>query len=245
MDVTVSLPLAFLAGLVSFLSPCVLPVVPSYLAFVTGLTLGELKEGTTARARRSAAVHSLLFVAGFTLIFLTMGWTATAFGRAISDALPWLNRIGGVALIVLGLYLAGWLPIAALAREFRVQLRDRPTGPLGSMAVGMAFGAGWTPCIGPVLASILLYVGLDTTRPDGVLLLGAYSVGLGIPFVAAAVAFNWYLAGVQRVRRWIVPLSRAAGVILVVVGVSMLTGSFARLTAYLAGMGQLINLGTP
>jgi cytochrome c-type biogenesis protein len=245
MDVGVSFPLAFAAGVVSFLSPCVLPVVPSYLAFVSGLTLDELRDASASDARRAAVVHSTLFVLGFTAIFMTMGWTATALGQAVARALPWLNRIGGLVLVLLGLYLTGWLRLGALDREIRVHLSSRPTGPAGSFLVGMAFGAGWTPCIGPVLASILLYAGLEATRVEGALLLTAYAVGLGIPFIVASVAFNAFLAGVDKVREWLVPLGRIAGIVLTLVGAAMLTGSFARLTAFLAGLGQLVNLEMP
>lgn len=245
MSVHVSFPLAFLAGLVSFLSPCVLPVVPSYVAFVSGLTLEELQERSSAEARRTALVHSLLFVAGFGAVFMTLGWAGSAFGRTVAAALPWLTRIGGVALVVLGLYLAGVLRIPALAREVRVHLTRKPAGKAGSFAVGVAFGAGWTPCIGPVLASILLYASLEATALHGALLLGTYAVGLGVPFVVASVAFNWFLASAGTLRRWVVPLERAAGTVLVIVGLLMVTGSFARLTGFLAGLGQLINLETP
>ncbi len=245
MSVEISFPLAFLAGLVSFLSPCVLPVVPSYLAFVSGMTLEELRDGTTRGARRAAVLHSLVFVAGFAAVFMTMGWTASAFGQAVGQALPWLTRVGGVILILLGLYLAGVLRLPALAREWRVHLTRKPAGAVGSFAVGVAFGAGWTPCIGPVLGSILLYASLDTTATHGALLLGTYAVGLGIPFVVASMAFNWFLAGAARMKRWMVPLERAAGTVLVLVGLLMTTGSYASLTAFLAGLGQLINLETP
>jgi cytochrome c-type biogenesis protein len=146
---------------------------------------------------------------------------------------------------VFGLYLAGLLPIPALAREIRVQLSSRPTGPFGSLLVGVAFGAGWTPCIGPILASILLYVGLGTTALRGTLLLATYAVGLGLPFILASLAFNWFLASTQVVRRWIGPLERVAGILLALVGVAMLTGSFAALGRTLAGLGQLFTLKTP
>lgn len=245
MEVTVSLPLAFAAGLVSFLSPCVLPVVPSYLAFVSGLTLEELRDGTGADARRTAVVNSVLFVVGFAAVFMTMGWAATTFGRAVSASLPWLSRAGGVVLVVLGLYLAGVLKFSALSREMRWQPSSRPAGAVGSLVVGVAFGAGWTPCIGPILASILLYTSLEATAAQGTLLLATYALGLGIPFVLASVAFNWFLAGAERVKHWMVPLERAAGGLLVLIGLLMVSGSFASLTAFLAGLGQLITLETP
>jgi len=245
MEITVSFPLAFLAGVVSFLSPCVLPVVPSYVVFVSGLTLEELRGGTAAGARWAAVIHSVLFVLGFTAVFMTLGWAATSAGRALARALPWMNRLGGLLVIFFGLYLAGGLRIPALAREMRVHLRGRPTGPAGSFLVGVAFGAGWTPCIGPVLASILLYAGLEATRTQGALLLATYAVGLGLPFVLASVAFNGLLAGTRKMRDWMVPMSRVAGAALVVVGLMMVTGSFATLTAFLAGLGQFVNLEMP
>jgi len=245
VEISVSFPLAFLAGVVSFLSPCVLPVVPSYVVFVSGLTLEELRDGSSSAARRAAVIHSLLFVLGFTAVFMTLGWAATAAGQAFAHALPWLNRMGGVLLIFFGLYLAGVLRIPALAREMRVHLSGKPTGPAGSFLVGVAFGAGWTPCIGPVLASILLYASLEATRTQGALLLATYAVGLGIPFVLASVAFNGFLAGTKKMRDWMVPLGRIAGAALVVVGLMMVTGSFATLTAFLAGLGQFVNLEMP
>jgi cytochrome c-type biogenesis protein len=245
MQVQVSFGLAFAAGIVSFLSPCILPVVPSYVAFVSGVTLDELREGGTTAARKAAVLHSTLFVLGFTLVFMTMGWAATAAGKAFAQALPLINRLGGLVLVVFGLYLAGLLPIPALAREIRVSLASRPAGPFGSLLVGIAFGAGWTPCIGPILASILLYVGLQTTMLRGTLLLATYAVGLGIPFVLASIAFNWFMAGTKKVKRWIVPLERVAGVLLALVGLAMVTGTFAALNRGLAGLGQLINLELP
>jgi cytochrome c-type biogenesis protein len=245
LEVTVSFPLAFAAGLVSFLSPCVLPVVPSYVAFVSGLTLEELKEGSSRSARWTAVLHSALFVAGFTAVFMTLGLAATAAGQAFSKLLPWLSRAGGVVLIIFGLYLAGIIRLPGVARERRLHLASRPSGWSGSFLIGIAFGAGWTPCIGPVLASILLYAGMEATRGEGTALLAAYALGLGIPFVAASAMFNGFLAGLRHVRRWMVPLSRVAGGVLALVGLLMLTGSYTALSGMLAGMGQLVNLEMP
>ena len=242
MEIQVSFPLAFVAGVVSFLSPCVLPVVPSYLAFVSGLTFGEIAEHATGEVRRKAALHSVLFVVGFGLVFMTMGMVATAAGPRIAGALPWITRAGGAVMILFGLHLVGLLRIPALAGDLRVHLEDRPVGALGSLLVGVAFGAGWTPCIGPILGSILLYASLQTTMVQGTLLLGVYALGMGIPFIAASVALNWFLAGSAAARSWLVPLQRGAGIVLVVIGLLMITGRFATMTAFLAGMGQLINL---
>jgi cytochrome c-type biogenesis protein len=241
--VTVSMGLAFLAGLVSFLSPCVFPIVPSYVGFVTGLTLDELREGGRAAARRQAAVHSALFVLGFSLLFVALGASATALGGTLRRSLPLLQQLGGVVIALFGLYLLGVLRIPALMRERRVHLASRPAGWLGSVAAGVAFGAGWTPCVGPVLASVLLYAGFEETMLRGMLLLGAYALGLGIPFFVAAVALNWFLAGASRIRRWIVPLERASGAMLVLVGVLLFTGEFARITAFLAQFTPVVEIG--
>ncbi|MDA0327802.1 MAG: cytochrome c biogenesis protein CcdA [Gemmatimonadetes bacterium] len=242
MDVQVSFPLAFAAGIVSFLSPCVLPVVPSYLAFISGLTLGELTDGSTPGVRRRAVFHSILFVVGFSLVFLTMGLVGTAVGPAIAQALPWISRAGGGVMIVFGLFVAGVWEIPRLSGELRLHLESRPAGAVGSLVVGIAFGAGWTPCIGPILGSILLYASLETSAAQGMMLLGTYALGLGIPFVAASVGFNWFLAGSTHARAWILPLQRVAGTLLVIIGLLMITGRFVDLTAFLAGLGQLINL---
>ncbi len=242
MDVEVSFALAFLAGAVSFLSPCVLPVVPSYIAFVSGMTLSELTDGTVPGARRMAVVHSVLFMVGFGLVFLTMATAATAAGARIAGALPWVNRLGGALITLFGLHLVGAVRVPTLLREGRVSLDSRPAGAVGSLIVGVAFGAGWTPCIGPILGSILLYAGLESTMTHGTLLLGTYALGLGIPFVGAAASVNWLLAASVGARAWMVPLQRAAGTVLVVIGLLMVSGRFASMTAFLAGLGQLINL---
>jgi len=246
LDVTVSFPLAFAAGLLSFLSPCVLPVVPAYVTFVSGVTVGELREGAVGVARRKAALHALFFGIGFGLVFMSLGAAATAAGRAFTQALPWITRVGGVVVILFALWLLGPLrrvkPLRALSTERRLHLETKPAGLLGSLAVGVAFGAGWTPCIGPVLASILLYAGLEHTVVEGTLLLATYGAGLAVPFLGAAIAFNWFLAGLERVRRWLPWVERVAGTLLLAIGVLMVTGHFIALNAFLADMGQLVNL---
>jgi len=240
----VSLGIAFAAGLVSFLSPCVLPVVPSHVGFVTGMTLDELREGGgTGSARRLAAAHSALFVLGFSLLFILAGASATALGATLRRSLPLLQQAGGVVIIAFGLYMLGVLRIPVLMRERRLRLAAKPAGLLGSVIAGIAFGAGWTPCIGPVLASILLYASFAETIWRGMLLLAAYALGLGIPFFIAAVSLNWFITGAARMRRWIVPLERAAGAMLVLVGVLLITGEFARITAFLARFTPLIDVG--
>jgi cytochrome c-type biogenesis protein len=195
-----------------------------------------------ARALRRAVLHALLFGLGFGLVFMTLGAAASAAGQAFARWLPIVTRLGGVVVAAFGLHLLGLLRIGWLARERRVHLASRPTGWLGSVAVGIAFGAGWTPCIGPVLASILLFAGLDATVLRGTLLLGVYGLGLAVPFVGAAVAFNWFLAGTRRIQAWLPWIERVAGALLLLVGILMVTGHFATLTAFLAGFGQLVTL---
>ena len=243
-EVSVSLGVAFLAGVVSFLSPCVLPIVPSYVTFITGMTLDELTARGTAAARARAALHAALFVLGFTLVFVALGATATVFGAVLQRSLPLLQQIGGVVITLFGLYLVGVLRIPALMRDRRVHLASRPAGLAGSVLVGVAFGAGWTPCVGPVLASILLYAGTTATMARGMLLLAAYGIGLGIPFFVAAVGLNWYIAGARRLTRWLRPVEIVAGSLLIVVGVLLFTGRFTALSAFLAGFGQLFNVGS-
>ncbi len=242
MEVQISFALAFVAGVVSFLSPCVLPVVPSYVTFISGFTLEELKDGSVRGARRSAALHAVAFGLGFGVVFMTLGLAATAFGRSLNQWLPMVSRAGGVVVLAFGLYLLGVLRLPALAREWRLHLSSKPAGLAGSMLVGVAFGAGWTPCIGPILGTILLYAGLEGTVVQGMGLLAVYGAGLGLPFVLAALGFNWFLAGMEHMRLWAGPLEKVAGTLLVIVGFLMLTGQFAALSATLADMGQLINL---
>lgn len=219
---------SFSAGLLSFLSPCVLPLIPSYVTFITGMSLEEVQ-----RSRRLALIHSLLFIAGFTLIFLALGATATVLGRALLAYRGWISRVGGALIILFGLYLLGVFNIGALARERRVHLADKPVGYLGTVLVGIAFGAGWTPCIGPILGSILIYTSSAADLGRGLLLLLMYSLGLAIPFVAASLAINHFLAGFARIRSHLVWVSRAGGVLLIAVGVLLLTNYFTLLASYL------------
>ena len=227
---TLGFAVAFAAGLLSFLSPCVLPLVPSYVGFLTGMTLPEME----AR-RRIALLHALLFVAGFSLVFILLGASATALGRALNYYQVWLQRVGGVLIIAFGLVCLGVIKADWLTTERRLHLEQKPVGFLGSMLVGMAFGAGWTPCIGPVLGAIL---GLAATSADlhrGMLLLAVYSAGLAVPFLIAAVAVERFLDWFQRFRRYLPWVMRVSGALLVLVGTLLLTGEFTRLAGWLQG----------
>lgn len=222
---------AFIAGLLSFLSPCVLPLVPSYVGFITGMTLPEM-----SGRRRVALTHALLFVAGFSLVFVLLGASATALGRALNYYQVWLQRIGGILIILFGLLCLGVFKTGMLTQERRLHLERKPLGYLGSALVGMAFGAGWTPCIGPVLGGIL---GLAATTNDvsrGMQLLAVYSAGLAIPFLIAAVAVESFLDWFQRFRRFLPWVMRFSGILLIVVGVLLVTGEFTRLAGWLQGL---------
>ena len=226
----VAVPIAFGAGLASFLSPCVLPLIPSYVTFITGMTLDDV-----ARAKRTALVHSLLFVLGFSLIFLALGASATLLGRLLVTYRVWISRAGGVLVLIFGLYLLGVFNLGAFARERRVHITDKPLGYLGTVVVGIAFGAGWTPCIGPILGSILTYAATQADVSRGVGLLAAYSLGLAIPFVLAAVAIERFVAVFQRMRSGMVWVSRISGGLLVVVAILMLTDYLTVITGVLQG----------
>ncbi|MBX6333603.1 MAG: cytochrome c biogenesis protein CcdA [Gemmatimonadaceae bacterium] len=230
MDGTASLDVvvSFTAGLLSFLSPCVLPLIPSYVTFITGMSFEEVQ-----RARRTALVHALLFILGFTLIFLALGATASVLGRVLLAARDWIARIGGALIIVFGLYLLGIFNIGALGRERRIHFANKPVGYLGTVLVGVAFGAGWTPCVGPILGAILLYTSSTADLGRGIWLLFAYSMGLAIPFVLAAVAIDRFLGTFARIRPAMVWVNRVSGVLLVIVGILLMTDYFTILASYL------------
>ena len=231
MTESVGLPLAFLAGLLSFLSPCVLPLIPSYVSFITGLSLED------AGARRWVALtHALMFVLGFTVIFVAFGASATALGTLLVHHRVWLERIGGALIVVFGLYMLGVFQWGVLARERRVHLHDKPVGYLGSALVGLAFGAGWSPCIGPILGAVLTYASATATLGQGIVLLLVYSLGLGLPFLLAAIAIDRFIPFFQRYRRFIPIVTKLAGAVLVVVGVLLATGYFSWLAGRLSGL---------
>jgi cytochrome c-type biogenesis protein len=225
---SIGLALAFTAGLLSFLSPCVLPLIPSYLTFVTGVGFDDL-----TRARRSALVHALLFVTGFTLIFIALGASATVLGRLLLHYRIWITRFGGALVILFGLYLLGVVRVAAFDRERRVHLANKPMGYLGTVLVGVAFGAGWTPCLGPILGAILTYTAAQADLSRGLPLLLAYSVGLALPFLVAAVAVERFLETVARIRPYLARVSQVSGALLIIVGVLMMFDYFTVLATYL------------
>ncbi len=228
---SVGLLIAFTAGWLSFLSPCVLPLIPSYMSFITGMSLDEMGEH-----RGAAFTHALLFVSGFTLIFLMLGATASSLGRLLQFHQVWLERFGGVLIIFFGLYLLGVFRFGALARERRVHIQNKPLGYAGSVLVGVAFGAGWTPCIGPILGAILMYAGTQGSLAQGVVLLLFYSLGLAVPFLVAALAVERFIKWFQRYRQYMPLVTKASGGILLFLGLLLMSGYFSLLASWLQGL---------
>lgn len=221
---TPTLTLAFTAGILSFLSPCVLPLVPSYLAYVGG----------SGAAKRSLLIrNALLFVAGFSIIFIALGASASALGSLLRANRQFLTIGGGMLVIVFGLVLLGVIRLPMLMRDTRVQAKHDASTPIGAVLLGMAFAAGWTPCIGPVLGGILTLAGASGTLLEGVTMLAVYSAGLAIPFLLAALALEPFLRVSRRMRSWLPWVERAAGGLLVVAGILMVTGTYTRLNSWL------------
>ncbi len=232
MSTDVSLSAAILAGLLSFLSPCVLPLVPPYLCFLAGTTLEDLQTGDATRTRRDALLASLLFVAGFSTVFVALGATASAFGSLIRRFDQPLSIAAGLAIMVMGLHFIGVFRLSLLYREARVQVA-RPPGLWSAYVMGLAFAFGWTPCIGPILAAILAVAGSQATVAHGAGLLAAYSLGLGAPFVAAALAIGAFTAFLKRFKVYFVAVEKVAGGLLVLTGIAFLTGGMQSLSFWL------------
>ena len=223
---------AFTAGLFSFLSPCVLPLFPSYLSFVTGMSVSDLSADLTAAARRRVMLHAIAFVVGFSVIFVSLGASFSAASTILLDYREWIRRIGGLLIIVFGLYIVGLLRIGIFGRARQLHFRERPAGYVGSFLVGLTFAIGWTPCVGPILGAILSLAGTADTVQRGVGLLVAYSAGLGVPFLLSAVALGAFLKFFERYRPFIPIVERFAGALLVVVGVLVFTNYYLVLNSW-------------
>ncbi|MFH1552507.1 MAG: cytochrome c biogenesis protein CcdA [Candidatus Omnitrophota bacterium] len=216
----VSLGIAFLAGILSFLSPCVLPLVPGYISFLSGVSLEELKQGSTrGRVLRKAALVSVFFVMGFSVIFVAMGASASFIGKLLADHIVVMTKVAGVVIVVLGLHLVGVLRLGWLNYQKHFEVKKFSPGFLGAFLIGMAFGFGWTPCVGPILAGILALAAAQKTLVKGMFLLAAYSLGLGIPFIITAFAVGVFMRFFERYKRFIRWGQAIAGVLLIVMGV--------------------------
>jgi cytochrome c-type biogenesis protein len=223
---------ALSAGLFSFLSPCVLPLFPSYLSLITGMSVADLTGELAPTARRRVLLNALAFVLGFSMVFVALGASFSAVGQALLDHRDWIRRVGGALIVVFGLYIAGVLRIGFFGRTAQWQIGEKRTGYLGSLLVGVTFAVGWTPCVGPILGGILSLASTTETVQRGVGLLIAYSAGLGIPFVLSALALGSFLRFLKRYRPFIPVVERAAGVIMIAVGVLVFTNYYVLLNAW-------------
>jgi cytochrome c-type biogenesis protein len=243
MAADVTFPAAAAAGLLSFLSPCVLPLAPPYLAFIAGVTLEDLSSETRRQARRDIFLAALLFVLGFGTVFTLLGATASFFGQALRANLQILSYAAGAVIIVMGLHFLGVLKISLLYREKRAEIQ-KPVGLFGAYVMGLAFAFGWTPCIGPILAAILAIAGAQETVGRGAELLAVYSLGLGLPFLLAALAMEWFLDFIAGFKRHFIQVERIVGGLLVLTGLAFLTGGMQDVSFWLLQtFPQLSNLG--
>jgi cytochrome c-type biogenesis protein len=233
MSGAVSLPVAFLAGLVSFLSPCVLPLIPAYLSFLTGLSTAELSD--EQRDLATVLVPALLFVLGFSIVFVGLGATASVLGQFLTQYRPIVEKVAGVVVILFGILMLGIVKVPWLYGEARADLsRTRSFGRGAAVAMGMAFAAGWTPCVGPILGTILGIAGSTGSAQMGALLLLAYSAGLGVPFILVALLFGRARPLLAWLNRHSLTINRVAGVTLIIVGILIFTGRLGVLATYLS-----------
>jgi cytochrome c-type biogenesis protein len=230
----VSLGGALLAGLLSFVSPCILPIVPPYLAWLAGVSFEELTTDSPGRAERWRVIWStVLFVLGFTTVFVALGASASIIGRTIAQYFDVLSVIAGIIIIAMGLHFLGVFRIALLYREARVHVAQKPAGLLGAYVIGLAFAFGWTPCAGPVLAAILFVAGSEGTAGRGALLLAVYSLGIGIPFILAAIFASRFLGWAQRFRHHMRKVEMTMGGLLVATGILFVTGQMSTIAYWL------------
>jgi cytochrome c-type biogenesis protein len=224
---------ALTAGVLSFLSPCVLPLIPSYLSFVSGVSLEEIQAAEIkSHVQRRVILNSLAFIAGFSIVFVSLGVSASFLGSFFLDYRDVIRTVGGAFITVVGLYLLGFFKISLLDRYLQFNLRDKPAGYLGSVLVGITFAVAWTPCVGPILGAILTLAGTSGEPVRGFFLLSAYAAGLAVPFFLSALALNPFLQFSQKFRRYIQAVHCGAGILLIVVGLLLLTDYMTVLNIY-------------
>jgi cytochrome c-type biogenesis protein len=222
---TITFSAAFAAGLLSFFSPCVLPLLPAYFSFITGLSLDELTQNS-AENRQKVILSTLFYVAGFSFVFILLGASASFLGNLARDYAWVLRFFGGTVIIVFGLHLLGVINITALQFEKRLHVTEKPLHLLGTFFIGMAFAAGWTPCIGPILTSILFLAGSQETVGQGTLLLAVFSAGLALPFIILSFFIHTILGFIRRTRKLIRVLNLVSGILLIVIGLLLISGKF-------------------
>lgn len=229
----INLVIAFAAGVLGFFSPCVVPLIPGYLSFVSGVSLWDMQLAERRRHLSRVLLATLVFILGFSVIFTALGASASFFGAFVLGNRQLLSRIGGVIIIALGLIMLGVIKVPGLARERRVQITHRKGGVLGAFPIGMAFGFAWTPCVGPVLGSILTLAATSQRAADGAVLLFAYSLGLGLPFVATAVLLTTTFEALRSLGRYARVIETASGVFLIVMGAALVFDLVFRLNAWI------------
>lgn len=227
-----SLAVAFLAGVVSFVSPCCLPLVPTYVTYLTGAAAGELSGGMSGQVRRRLVLNALAFILGFSVVFVALGVTASAVGQFLKDHMTLVRQVSGIVVVAFGLYMMGFLQLPFLEREMRAQVMPGRTGLRNSFLMGAAFSAGWTPCVGPVLAGVLFLAGQAETARAGALLLAVYSLGLGLPFLLTALGVGWLMRQLPRLGRYLPGVRVASGAMMVAVGLMIYFNYFATLSRY-------------
>jgi len=231
----ISFFLAFIAGLLSILSPCVLPLLPSYVSYITGISFEDLTESNVSKdVFRKTLFHSLLFICGFSFIFIFLGASASFLGKTLGQYQDMIARIGGGIIILFGLHLIGIIKFSFLQGEKKADLKEKPAGIFGSILVGVVFAAAWTPCVGPILGSILTLAAAKGNVASGVYLLTAYSLGFAIPFLLFSLFLNSFLFHFQKFRKHLRLVSILSGILLLILGVSLITGYFSDLASYLS-----------
>jgi cytochrome c-type biogenesis protein len=222
---------AFIAGLLSFLSPCVLPLIPSYITYITGLSFADLQnEHPSHKVRQTAMLHSLAFILGFTVVFVLLGASATYLGSFLNQHAGFLRKAGGILIVLLGVHVTGLVPIHLLMGEKRITLHRKPAGFVGTFLVGIAFAAGWTPCIGPILAAILTVAATEENVSQGIILLLIYSLGLGIPFFLSSLAMHQFIVAFQRFKKFIRLFEICTGLFLILIGFTIYFNWLSRLS---------------
>jgi cytochrome c-type biogenesis protein len=230
---------AFVAGLVSFLSPCVLPLVPGYISIVSGSSLDQLKaQDKDVSLSRTVLLSSVVFIIGFSITFILLGASATWFGQVLVSRRYLFDKIAGLILIVFGVHVLGIVKINALYQDKRFHNVQKPRGVLGAFVMGLAFAFGWTPCLGPILAGILTIASTKQTVTEGMLLLGVYSAGLGIPFLLTSLALNQFLSFYSRFKKHFHAVEMVSGALVIAVGVLMVTGSLTRLASWFSFLNR-------